>query len=144
MIFNIEIENEDEIPPSQDTDSFWHLASNKFSFHSTDKTGKWMIFIDKKDLDSAWLKVKKACWNGLLGPACKCSTARENPRQQDVTSAVIICYTRNWEEEEDLNRVADAIRDLGFTQKLFYKKDSATRTGIYGKNSWYVYRDATK
>lgn len=134
---------EDETLPSQDTDSYWHYVANDWWFHSTEKTGKWMIFLDIKDLDDAWIKIKKACLDELLGPVCKCSTAKENSTQQDVTSAVIICYTKNWEDEEDLNRVADAIRNLGFTQRLFYKKDSATKAGIYGKNSWYISREAT-
>lgn len=139
---DIEVIDGIEIPPSKNKECYWYFCSNKLGFHSTDKTGKWMIFLHISELDKSWEIIKKALFDGLLGPAAKCSTAKENPRQQDMQSAVIVCYTKDWSDEKDLERVSNSIRKLGFNQRLFYKKDSATFNKIYGAKSWYVDRAA--
>lgn len=40
-------------------------------------------------------------------------------------------YTYDHNDEEDVMRVRKKLRELGFTEKLSYKTDEATRAGIY-------------
>lgn len=133
-----------DLLPSQDDQNFWHYVIRDMMrdrhFGSSDQTGKWMIFLDKKDLDKSWEIIKKAARDDLLGPACKCSTARENPSQRDMESAVIVCYTENFNDTEDVEKVYRNLRKLGFKGELKYKKDSATKAGIYGDKSWHIVR----
>lgn len=126
--------------PSKVEDAFWIYALRSFkdrNWCSDFFTGKWMIFLPKTKLDTAWKKITKALEEEKLGPIAKVSTARYNPTQQDMDGGVIVCYTNDYRDEEDLERVRLAIRALGFKQTLFYKKDETTMQGIYGPDSWY-------
>jgi len=40
-------------------------------------------------------------------------------------------YTYNFEDEEDVMRVREELRRLGFTSKIPYKTDEETRSGRY-------------
>ena len=135
-----------DLPPSQDESHIWHYAIRDLQkdaeFSSNDKTGKWMIFLDTKDLDDAWDKIKRALRQGQLGPLAKCSTKMKNPSQVDMKESVIVCYTENFEDEKDLERVYQAIRKLGFKGELKYKKDITTKMRIYGDKSWHKVRPA--
>ena len=60
-----------DIRPSEDDRNFWHYCIRDLfrdaHFGSSDKTGKWMIFLDKEKLDESWELIKKATRDGLLG-----------------------------------------------------------------------------
>ena len=44
----------------------------------------------------------------------------------------LICvYTSDWRDQEDVMRVREALRQLGFTNKLYYKTDDDTYAGVY-------------
>ena len=97
----------------------------------TDRSGKWLIFVTLDELDDAWAKIKKATQDGLLGNSSKAATARSNATAPDPTKKVICVYTYDCEDREDVMRVRQALRDLGFDRPMPYKTDKATLEGRY-------------
>jgi hypothetical protein len=90
------------------------------------RSGKWLIFVPLDELDDAWAKIKKATEEGLLGDSSKSATALPNPNAVAPTKQVICVYTYDSEDREDVMRVRQALRDLGFTRPIPYKTDKAT------------------
>ena len=123
--------------PSKTVDSYWVWASSKevnIDKINITKVGKWLIFVPVVDLDSKWELIKRMTQDGHLGPLSKASTAKPNPNARDVNIKVICVYTANWTDKEDVMRVRNALREVGFTDKLSYKSDEDTRLGKYSKN----------
>src|SRR2546428_13971704 len=83
--------------PSRVIDDYWIDDSDltgtywkKHGGHITTKSGKWMIFVDKDEIDKWWEVVKEALERGMLGGEAKVSTARPNPNSADPGKGVII------------------------------------------------------
>lgn len=129
--------DEKEISPMDDTENYWHVATHDPFFYSSYKSGKWILFVPYNKINDSWDVIRQSTLNGELGPASKVSTARRNDRQVDATEGVICVYTWDYADTKDLDRVLLRIRELGFTQPIKYKKDSATLEGVYGKNSFF-------
>ena len=92
----------------------------------TAKTGKWMIFRRTgAPIDIAWRIVREATWENKLGFGCKVTS--NNGR----SSHVICVYTYDYTDEDDVFRVRQALRELGFTEKLGYKTNKASRRGSH-------------
>ncbi|MGV8171655.1 MAG: putative phosphothreonine lyase domain-containing protein [Candidatus Woesearchaeota archaeon] len=126
--------------PSKDEYGYWAYALNinklltrKSSKKSNLKNvGKWMVFVNIKDLDQTWQKVKIATEKGLLGDQSKCSTAKDNPNAFNKDIKVIIIYTNDFKDMEDVSRVAWQIYLLGIIGKVIsYKTDQATIANKY-------------
>jgi len=101
------------------------------------KSGKWLIFIHKKNAEKVWGEIKDATENGLLGVGSKIF----NPSIPTSRSIVVACiYTYDYEDKVDVYRVLSKLRELGFTGTLSYKTDEATLRGHYGKGVT-TYRD---
>jgi hypothetical protein len=97
-------------------------------------TGKWCIFVPRADVDTAWEKIKEALEQNQL--LCgKVSTAL---RRMSRDNHVICVYTANWTDTQDLMRVRDVLRTLGFVEELGYKRDVDTRRKLYGPGEWYL------
>ncbi len=94
--------------------------------------GKWLIFIPAGKADEAWRKVRDGTVNGLLGISAKVSTAKPNPDSRDERS-VIYVYTRDWADEADVMRVRERLRDLGFLERIGYKRNIETYRGEYSE-----------
>ncbi len=121
--------------PSQTHDDYWVTADAPDDQRPyTERSGKWLIFVPLDELDDAWEKVRKATEEGLLGDCSKAATALPNPNAADPTKRVICVYTYDSDDREDVMRVRQALRDLGFTRPLPYKTDRATRQGRYQVN----------
>jgi Basophilic leukemia-expressed protein Bles03 len=84
-----------------------------------------------EELDTAWVKIKKATQDGLLGNSSKAATALPSPYAADPTKRVICVYTYDSDDREDVLRVRQALRDLGFDRPMPYKTDKATLEGRY-------------
>ena len=117
--------------PLNNKKDYWVYASPKI-----ETAGKWMLFVNKDELEIAWDKVSLATEGHRLGIASKCSTGRENTLAKDQDTKLICVYTKDSENKEDVERVLVEIRKLGFSERLFYKTDNATRAGNYGEKSW--------
>ncbi|MCQ8893351.1 MAG: DUF1917 domain-containing protein [Methanolinea sp.] len=97
-----------------------------------DLAGKWLIFLPPSEIDSAWVRVRDATCRGELGISSKVSTARPNPDSRDERR-VIYVYTRDWRDEADVMRVRERLRELGFTERLGYKRNIETFRGEYSE-----------
>lgn len=95
-----------------------------------EQVGKWLIFIPPDEMDEAWRKVRDETARGMLGISAKISTVRPNPDSRDER-AVIYVYTRNWADEADVMRVRRELHDLGFVERLGYKRNVETYRGEY-------------
>jgi hypothetical protein len=119
--------------PSEVTDAYWIHANRKKGKYpeATERSGKWLIFVDPKDVDDIWLEIKKATEEGKLGSSAKVATAKPNPLAGKSRQKVICVYTYDWRDEADVKRVREELRKIGITNKIPYKADEDTLSGKY-------------
>lgn len=121
--------------PSRTTTMYWIVLdapSVQPEAIEEELAGKWLIFLPPENADEAWVKVRNATWNNELGISAKVSTARPNPDSRDTTK-VIYVYTRDWRDEADVMRVRERLRELGFSDRLGYKRNIETFKGEYSQ-----------
>src|SRR5690242_7886095 len=78
----------ENLKPSEEIKEYWYHANilptsqwkreSEYQGHTQDG-GKWLIFVDRKNIDEVWGKIKKATEDGVLGDSSKVSTSRPNP-----------------------------------------------------------------
>ena len=56
------------------------------------------------------------------------------------TRFVICVYTYDYQDEEDVMRVRQVLKDLGIQREIIYKADADTRAGSYGADYTPKYR----
>ncbi|MGD0070900.1 MAG: putative phosphothreonine lyase domain-containing protein [Candidatus Bathyarchaeia archaeon] len=119
--------------PSEVTEVYWIYAIRKKGEYpkSTMNSGKWLIFVDKRDVDRVWNTIRKATEDGLLGDSSKVATAKPNPHATDQDKKVICVYTYDWTDEKDIKRVREELRKLSITNRIPYKTDEDTLLGKY-------------
>lgn len=122
-----------ESKPSEVTDAYWIYAERKDGSYpeTTDRSGKWLLFVPIEKVDQVWSAIKTATETGKLGDSSKVATMRPNPNASDPRKKVICVYTYDSDDETDVRRVRQALRELGFTERLAYKTDAATDEGRY-------------
>ncbi len=104
---------------------------------TTPKSGKWLLPLRPEKLDEVWPSVKQATEEGKLGQGSMAATAKPYPRTLKSGEKMICVFTYDWTDAEDARRVRQALRDLGITKKLRYKRDEDTRAGRYGADYPY-------
>jgi hypothetical protein len=126
----------DSDKPSEDLTRSWQMRKSPScgSIFSGATTGKWCIFMPSSDVDLAWSKIKGAVEGDRILFA-KVSTAL---RSMGRDGHVICVYTRDWTDKQDLVRVREVLRSLGFVEELGYKRDIDTQNKIYGPGEWYL------
>ena len=97
-----------------------------------ENAGKWLIFQEPDLVDAAWKKVRDATVSLELGISAKVSTAKPNPDSRD-NRKVIYVYTKDWADEADVMRVREKLRELGFVDRIGYKRNIETFAGEYAK-----------
>jgi hypothetical protein len=119
--------------PSTCVTAYWLYADRRLGNYPehTLHGGKWMIFVPLGEIDRAWETIKRAVERGQLGGSAKVATALANPNALSTQERVVCVYTYDVEDRQDVFRVRAALRELGFTQKMPYKTDAATRAGQY-------------
>jgi len=119
--------------PSEVTEVYWIYSIRKKGEYPkpTVRSGKWLIFVDKKDVDEVWAKIKKATEEGKFGESSKVATTKPNPHATDSDKKVICVYTYDWTDEKDVKRVREELRRLGIANKIPYKADEDTLAGKY-------------
>ncbi|MDR0980747.1 MAG: DUF1917 domain-containing protein [Methanocalculaceae archaeon] len=95
-----------------------------------EEAGKWLIFLAPEEVDAAWQKVRNATVAGTLGIGAKVSTAKENEDSRDDRK-VIYVFTADWSDEEDVMRVREELKNLGFVDRIGYKRNLDTYAGEY-------------
>jgi hypothetical protein len=93
-----------------------------------------MMFLSWDEIDDAWITIENSLKLGKLGCGAKVSTARPNPNAFNPNEGVIIIYTYDYEDQEDVFRVAETIRELvHYPKTIYYKTDQQTLSGAYAK-----------
>lgn len=121
------------IVPTKTTHSYWIQQAKPGTASDavgTEQAGKWLIFLDTANVDEAWNKVRKATIAGELGIGAKVSTAKENEDSRD-DKKVIYVFTPDWSDEPDVMRVRERLKELGFTDRIGYKRNLDTYAGEY-------------
>ena len=109
-------------------------------------SGKWMLFIPDTEINEVWNIIRMAVEEGKLGNTAKVATAKPNANALDRHRKLICVYTYDAEDKEDVVRILQALRDLGFSQGLTYKTDEATIAREYSFNTagpvskYYAYK----
>jgi len=119
--------------PSEVADVYWIYAWSKKGEYPkpTPRSGKCLVFVDIKNVDEVWAKIKKATEEGRLGGCSKVSTAKPSPLAVSPVMKVICVYTYDWTDEEDARRIREELRKLGIVDKIPYKADEDTLKGRY-------------
>ncbi|RXE56644.1 hypothetical protein ABH15_00200 [Methanoculleus taiwanensis] len=123
------------VTPSKTTQMYWIVedAPNAGCSPVDDELGgKWLIFAEPADADEAWRRVRNETAAGRLGTSARVSTAKENPDARD-NRTVIYVYTADWRDEADVMRVRERLRELGFVDRLGYKRNIETYQGEYSE-----------
>lgn len=122
--------------PSKTTQMYWIVqdapAATAEETADSEIGGKWLIFVARDTVDEAWRQIRNATCTGELGVSAKVSTAKPNPDSRDERY-VIYTYTKDWREEEDVMRVRERLRDLGFSERIGYKRNIETYRGEYSE-----------
>jgi hypothetical protein len=122
-----------DLKPSQVTDEYWlhaHRRKNR-PYPTSINSGKWLIFVPASQVDEVWARIKDTTEQGLLGGSAKVATARPNRLAKNPNMKVICVYTYDWTDVEDVRRVRQQLREMGFTAKIPYKSDEDTLAGNY-------------
>jgi hypothetical protein len=121
--------------PSKTTKMYWIVQDAPDSPPEAiedEKAGKWLIFLETDQVDVSWKKVREATVEGALGISTKVSTAKPNPESRDNRKVVYV-YTKDWADEADVMRVRQKLKDLGFVDRIGYKRNLETFAGEYAK-----------
>ncbi|MEM2100289.1 MAG: DUF1917 domain-containing protein [Thermoproteota archaeon] len=105
--------------PSEVSEVYWIYAVRRKGKYPepTVRSGKWLIFVERENVDEVWFKVKKAVEEGRLGDSAKVSTAKPNPLASDPKKYVICIYTYDWTDEKDVRRIREELRKLSIVKK---------------------------
>jgi len=125
--------NGEGILPSRTTHTFWIQQSKPGSAIEScgsEKAGKWLLFLPSGEVDDAWIKIRDATVSGKLGIGAKVSTSRVNEESHD-DKKVIYVFTEDWENETDVMRVRNELKELGFSDRIGYKRNIDTYAGEY-------------
>ena len=121
--------------PSRTTRMYWIVQDApdvKPDAMEDELAGKWLIFLPPERVDDAWILVRNATFRNELGISAKVSTAKPNPDSRD-SMKVIYVYTPDWRDEQEVMRVRERLRDLGFTDRIGYKRNIETYKGEYSQ-----------
>jgi hypothetical protein len=123
------------VVPSKTTQMYWIVQDAPGSAPVSiedENAGKWLIFQEPDLVDTVWKKVRDATVTLELGISAKVSTSKPNPDSRDNRKVVYV-YTKDWADEPDVMRVREKLRDLGFVERIGYKRNIETFAGEYAK-----------
>jgi len=122
--------------PSKTTRTYW-IVQDAPGPHERgvddEMAGKWLLFVPPEEADEAWQKVRDETVKGGLGISAKVSTAKPDPDSRDERM-VIYVYTKDWADEADVMRVRERLRELGFKERIGYKRNIETYRGEYSED----------
>jgi hypothetical protein len=121
------------LTPSKIRDAYW-IESTAPSGNWSENSGKWLLFISTGRVDSVWRIIDLETKAGRLGIAAKVATAKHNELSTSTSVRLICVYTYDCTDLDDVRRVRQRLRELGFVKKISYKTDAATIEGKYAQN----------
>jgi hypothetical protein len=103
MTVDVRVEGDDDRMPSQATDDYWVYARRHKGRYprATVRSGKWLLFIAKEEIDDAWAAIKRATEEGRLGECAKVATARPNSLAISPQKKVMCVYTYDGDDRAD-------------------------------------------
>lgn len=102
------------------TISAWHTTA---SFPRGQRPGIWSMQVPRDQVDALWEKIAKATREGKLGKKARVSTARPPKKGQPVQlDHRIDVFTTNAQDTEEAQRVQTALREMGVTYPLTYRR----------------------
>jgi len=116
---------------------YWIYARRQVGTYPahTARSGKWVINIDQGDNNNnndgnneRWIIIKNSTINGLLGNVSKISTGFDN------NNRIIYVCTYDYQDIEDVIKIRNKLKDLGFVEELIYKTDLDTKLGKCGSD----------
>lgn len=123
--------------PSTNMSKYWITYSSHHKHpHHTELGGKWLVPVDYLNVDKIWEKIKKAQDDKILGHVSKVATALNARRYNN--SYVVCVYTYDSSDTDDMLRVREGLRSIGFTAPLNYKRDIETINNIYGTDDEFL------
>ncbi len=122
--------DESNLIPSRTRDRYW-INVEKPGARWSDNSGKWLLFIPTPRIDAMWRTIQSETILGRLGVGAKVATAMKNSLATSQRIKLICVYTYSADDLDDVRRVRQRLRELGFAKKLPYKTDAATQTGKY-------------
>lgn len=100
--------------------------------------GKWLLRPSPERVNETWGKIAHALVAGKLGYAAKVAT---NNGGGDRDTRILCVYTYDFEDKEDVKRVARELAKMGFcdkkgpkTRQIYYKCDAYTHLNIMSGN----------
>lgn len=107
----------------------------EYSVHNTypkptDRSGKWLIFCGRYELDKNWLIIKKLLKQGKLGNRIKSATNKLIKPYRRSNKPICI-YTYDYTDWDDVMRIRENLRKAGFEKRIPYKTDEDTNNGVY-------------
>lgn len=116
--------------PTQTTTKSWIYACRKDDkFHQSDtQPGKWIIVRRGNIIDQSWRIIHNLVVNGKL--SCAKVVTKSGNRYPENDRYVICVYVSHSQKVEEVKRVRDVLRAAGFVERLKYKTDASTVSGI--------------
>jgi hypothetical protein len=94
-------------------------------------SGKWLIYLQRNEVDEIWKILSSAIRNGKLPYKAKVSTAKPNPNSTSRDLHVVCVYTPNYLFREDVRNCRRILSEIGFEDRLYYKPDIMTFKNMY-------------
>lgn len=115
--------------PSQVSAVYWIEAKRQAGDYPavTARSGQWVLETDLQHVDALWAQIKQATHDGLLGYKAKVSTHAGSG--QTSTDARMICIrTYDYKDTGDVERIRQALSDLGIECPMRYEVDKPETT----------------
>ena len=118
--------------PTQTSNTRWIWCHGNKPVENPEKVGKWMLFYSEVDIDKKW---KKACELVDKEMLFVIKSSTNMPTSYSKGDFVLIIYTADYDDKEDVFKVAKIIKEnIGYNKKMYYKTDNQTRANIYARN----------
>ena len=121
---------------------YWMVMLNPRKSKGSLTSGKWMLFVEHKDLDNCLEVLLKGIDSGVFHNI-KCSIPNENNPHNVPGIAAIMVYTDDYSDTQDVARVLKYLMEngLNYGKDIEYKADYQTRQGKYegGRGESWLY-----
>lgn len=106
------------------------IAKNQPPMNYDILVGKWLIFIERNQIDEMWGEISSAIKIGKLPYDAKVATAKQSPLRKNTTHVICI-YTPNFLFRDDVRNCRAMLKNLGYEARLYYKPDIFTYKAMY-------------
>jgi hypothetical protein len=121
MVQRARRQHDDQAIPSQAAGVYWIEAVPETAGRApTSRAGRWIIPTNVHEVDKLWAKIRNATKAGTLGYKAKVSTAARE-LGMDKDDRIIHVTTYDAEDAADVERVRQALRELGISGRIEYE-----------------------